>query len=207
VPDLLTILAIVCAVFALLFFGASILAMRRRRLFRLTVNFTFGLLLLALAGIFGTVSISTQGYRAYTREETAVFVRTEPVAPQRFNAHFRFSDGREVTFNLAGDELYVDAHILKWKPIAGLLGLHTAYELDRVAGRYTNLSEEQNSARTVSSLAQDKPLNMFDLRRRYAFLEPLVDTEYGSATFITADKPEQFEIRVSTTGLLIRRYE
>ena len=78
---------------------------------------------------------------------------------------------------------------------------------DRVAGRYTNLSEEQNSARTVFSLAQDKALNLFDLRRRYSLLAPLVDTEYGSATFITADRPEQFEVRVSATGLLIRRYE
>lgn len=206
-PDLLTILTIACAVLALLFFVASIAAMRRHRFFRLTVNFTFGILLLTLAGLFGTVSMSTQGYRAFTREDTAAVVRTEPVEPKRFNAHFRFPDGHEVTFNLAGDELYVDAHILKWKPVAGLLGLHTAYELDRVAGRYTNLSDEQNSARTVFSLAQDKPLNLFDLRRRYSLLAPLVDTEYGSATFITADKPEQFEVRVSATGLLIRRYE
>jgi len=35
-------------------------------------------------------------------------------------------------------------------------------------------------------------------------LAPLVDAEYGSATFVAAGRPAQFEVRVSTTGLLIR---
>lgn len=204
-PDLLTVLTIIFAVLALLFFIASLLALRRRRLFKLTVNFTFGLLLLALAGVFGVVGFSTQGYRALTHEEVAAVVRTEPLDIRRFRAHFRYPDGHEATYDLAGDELYVDAHILKWKPIANLFGLHTAYELDRVAGRYTRLEDEQSGTRTVFSLAQDKPVDMFDLRRRYALLSALLDTEYGSATFVTADKPERFEVRVSTTGLLLRR--
>jgi len=36
------------------------------------------------------------------------------------------------------------------------LGLKTAYELDRVAGRYTLLEDEQNKPRTVYSLARKK---------------------------------------------------
>ena len=43
---------------------------------------------------------------------------------------------------MAGDQIYVDAHILKWTPAANLIGLHTAYELDRVAGRYDNIEQE-----------------------------------------------------------------
>lgn len=203
-PDLLTVLTIIFAVLAMFFFIAGLLAVRRRRLFKLTVNITFGLLLLAVAGLFGVVGFSTQGYRALTHEEVAAVVRTEPLDTGRFRAHFRFPDGREATYDLAGDELYVDAHILKWKPIANLFGLHTVYELDRVAGRYSRLEDEQKGARTVFSLARDKPVNMFDLRRRYALLSLLLDTEYGSATFVTANQPERFEVRVSTTGLLPR---
>ena len=33
------------------------------------------------------------------------------------------------------------------------------------------------------------------------------NTEYGSATFIEANKIAVFEVRVSTTGLLIRKVE
>jgi len=91
--------------------------------------------------------------------------------------------------SLAGDALYVDAHILKWKPIVNILGLHTAYELDRVAGRYMDLKEERESIRTVFLLSRDKPLDMFTLRQRYSLLRPLLDAEYGSASFINSDKP------------------
>ena len=48
---------------------------------------------------------------------------------------------------------------------------------------------------------------MFDLRRRFAILTPLVDAEYGSATFINANSTAEFRIMVSTTGLLIRKTE
>jgi hypothetical protein len=127
------------------------------------------------------------------------------VGTQEFNAHFRLADGEEVSFLIAGDEIYVDAHILKWKPLVNFLGLHTAYELDRVAGRYTQLEEERSKPRTVFSLSQDKAVNMFHLRQKYAFLTPLLDAQYGSGTFVPADKPAELEVRVSTSGLLIRK--
>jgi hypothetical protein len=51
----------------------------------------------------------------------------------------------------------------------------------------------------------DKPVDLFDLRTRFSVLRFLVDAEYGSASFVVADQPASFEVRVSTTGLLIRR--
>lgn len=205
--DPLALLAILFAGSGIVFLLAGIVALRKGRLLRVTARLAFALLLLALAGLFGMVTVATQGYRALTREEVAAVVRTEPAGPKRFRAHFRFSDGRTTSFTLAGDELYVDAHILKWKPIANFLGLHTAYELDRVAGRYTALAEERERERTLYSLARDKPLDLFALRRRYALLAPLLDADYGSASFILADEAAEFELRVSTTGLLIRRMQ
>jgi len=150
------------------------------------------------------IVIATEGYRALTHETTAAIVKTEPLGAKEFAAHFRFPDGRQASYRLSGDALYVDAHILKWKPLVNMLGLHTAYELDRVAGRYMEIKEEREGIRTVFLLSRDKPVNMFTLRQRYSLLRPLLDAEYGSASFINSDKPAQFEIRVSTTGLLIR---
>jgi hypothetical protein len=82
--------------------------------------------------------------------------------------------------------------------------LHTAYELDRLAGRYQALEQERSAARTIYTLSQDKPVNLFGLRQRYAFLAPLFDAEYGSATFVPVKGPAELEVRVSTTGLLVR---
>ena len=33
---------------------------------------------------------------------------------------------------------------------------------------------------------------------------PLVDAEYGSGTFVSVTRPAELEVRVSTTGLLMR---
>ena len=150
------------------------------------------------------MSIATQGYRALTHEELAATVDIKTTGHQRFTVRFRFPDNSESEFELAGDELYVDAHILKWKPFANIIGSHTAYELDRVAGRYSSLEDEKTESRTVYELSRKKPIDLFDLRRRYTFLAPFFDADYGSATFISVSKASKVKVLVSTTGLLIR---
>ena len=202
--DPLIIAAIVCGFLCILFLFASIAASRKRKVLGAVRNFTFTLLMLVLALFFATITVSLKGYQALTHEELAAKVEIMPVSNQKFVAHFTFPDSTVSEFELAGDELYVDAHILKWKSIANLFGLHTFYELDRVAGRYTQIEEETSKNRTVYSLAKKKMVNIFDLRIEHELLSFLLDAEYGSATFINVSKSAKFKIMVSTTGLLIR---
>jgi len=204
-PSTVTILALFFAVVGLAFLIAAFAAMRRVRLIRMSTRLVLAIALFAIAGFFAALTVGTQGYRALTREEVAAIVETQPLGPQRFRVRVRFPDGRVAAHTLAGDELYVDAHILKWKPLANFLGLHTAYELDRVGGRYQQLNDEQNSPRTIYGLGNKKPVDMFNLRQRFTMLAPLLDAEYGSATFVAVEQPATLEVRVSTTGLLIRK--
>jgi hypothetical protein len=197
----LTVLFLVLAVASL---AAAVLAFRRRSLFGATGGTLVALLALALAALSAVISIGIRGYRALTHEELAATVRVVPTAPHAFTARFRFPDGDTASFHLAGDQIYVDARILKWKALANLIGLQTAYELDRVAGRYRSIEDERTMRRTVYSLARDRPIDLFSLRRRLPFLAPIVDARYGSGTFVPADRPATWEIRVSTTGLLAR---
>jgi hypothetical protein len=183
---------------------ASVVALLRLRPFRFLLRLLAGVVALLIGVLAATVGVGTAGYRALTQETVAATVRVEPLAHQRFRATVKLADGREMTHELAGDEVYVDAHILKWKPVANLVGLHTAYELDRIAGRYHSVRDEQGAPRTVFALGTDKPVDFFDLRRRYVVLAPLVDAHYGSATFVPVTRPAELEVRVSTTGLLIR---
>ena len=206
-PGTLIIVAVVFAALSLGFLIGATAAARRRRIMQSASCIVLTLLLLSLSALCATISISTQGYRALTREEIAATVVVERLNPSRFSARFTFADGREEVFTLAGDEFYVDAHILKWKPVVNVLGLHTDYQLDRVGGRYRRVEDEQSMQRTVYPLAEAKPMDMYDLRSRFPLLKPLVDAEYGSATFIAVQGRAQFELRVSTTGLLIRKVE
>lgn len=72
----------------------------------------------------------------------------------------RFPDSSEKAFEIAGDEIYIDARILKWKPFANVLALHTAYKLDRVEGRHHSIEQERTARRTVHSLAQDRSVDL-----------------------------------------------
>src|SRR6266404_6063866 len=199
---------LVVAALCLLLLGAviGVTAMRAagaRQWLGGTVRGLVALLLLALAALAATVTVGLQGYRALTYEEVAATVRTEPVAPQRFRATITLPDHRLAMYDLAGDAFYVDAHVLKWHPWASLLGLRTVYELDRVAGRYNAVADERTQPHTAYELARSKPVDLFLMARR-RLLGPLVDAEYGSATFVAATRPAIFEVRVSTTGLLAR---
>jgi hypothetical protein len=183
---------------------AGLVALFRARVLRFAVRTLLGLLLISLGALAGGIALGVQGYRALTREDVAARLFVRPSGNQRFAATVRYPDGREVGFDVAGDEIYVDAHILKWKPIANVLGLHTSYELGRIAGRYRDIEQERSAPRTVYSLAPTRPVNLFDLRQRYAFLGNVMDAEYGSATFVPVTRPAELEVRVSTSGLLMR---
>src|SRR4030095_16540004 len=135
--------------------GAGIGALVRRRPLRFTIRVLGGLLLLSLGALAGVIASGTQGYRALTREDVVAHVVVLPQGSQRVKATLRQRDGGERTFALAGDEIYIDAHIIKWKTPANLFGLHTAYELDRVGGRYRDVEKEATAPTTHPPLAHD----------------------------------------------------
>jgi hypothetical protein len=208
----LQILMVGFGLLAVLLLGATSFAWRRRARVSSLVALLAAVLSFTLVALCATLTVGIRGYRALTQEVVAATITTEPLGPQRFRATVTLPDSSLRMYDLAGDEIYVDAHILKWRPLANVLGLHTAYELDRIAGRYRSVGDEQTRERTVYSLARGKPFNTFDLARRYWVLRPFVDAQYGSATFINATaaggpqdaRSVTYEVRVSTTGLLVR---
>jgi hypothetical protein len=163
-----------------------------------------GLLLVSLGVLEGTITIGIYGYRALTQEELAARISVRPYAPQRFTAKLLFPDGRQASYTISGDEIYVDARILKWHPLANMLGLTTAYELDRIGGRYREVEQERAASRTLYPLGREKPVDLFALTKRFPFLGHFVDAQYGSAAYVPVGEPAELELRVSATGLLIR---
>jgi hypothetical protein len=200
----LSITGIVLGVLGVLLLLAGIVALFKLRPLRALTRLLAGALALSLGALATGLAIGVQGYRALTHEDLAARIDVKPTGPQRFVATFHYPDGRIASYALNGDAIYVDAHVLKWKPWANMIGLHTAYELSRVAGRYNDIDQEKTAPRSVHALAQERPVDLFSLRRRYVWLEPLLDADYGSGTFVAVDNGKTLELRVSTTGLLLR---
>src|SRR5437867_11653233 len=209
-PEPLVIVMAVFAVLGVVLLVAALVTLRKRRWLGTGMSLMLAVFLLALAALAATLGIAMQGYRALTREVVAATVVTRPTGPERFLATFTFPEGRREQYEITGNALYMDAHIVKWHPRANILGLHTAYQLDRVAGRYDRLEDEQTKPRRIFALSRPTPVDMFQVARSLAFLRRLgplgrmVDAEYGSATFVAARDPTQLELRVSTSGLLFR---
>lgn len=187
----------------LLIFGIG--ALRHKKYVGGAVRCLCCLLLLSWAVILGLLSFGSYGFQALTAEAHVATVNISQLSNQRFRATVTMSDGERRVYELAGDQFYIDARILKWRPFATLLGFQTGYELDRIGGRYVRLDDEQAQPRTVFSLASPRPVDTFSLVRRFPPLQALADAEYGSATFMTAQNGGDYAVSVSTTGLLVRR--
>ena len=200
----LSVAAIVFGLIGVLLVLAGLRALWRVRIWGFTSRLLLGLLLLATGTVAAAIAAGVQGYQSLTREETVARISINPIAHQRFEARFRFPDGKEQTFQLAGDEIYVDARILKWTPYANLIGLHTMWGLDRVAGRYRTVDQEKTESRTVYPMGPPQMVDLFSLRNRFTALAPLFDAEYGSASFVPAAEAVELDLLVSTTGLLLR---
>jgi hypothetical protein len=200
----LSIAGILLGALGVLLVLAGIIALFRLRPLRALTRLLAGALALALGTLAVGIAIGVQGYRALTFEELAARIEVKPTGPQRFVATFHYPDGDVASYAINGDAIYIDAHVLKWKPWANALGLHTAYELSRVAGRYNDIDQERTAPRSVHALGQERPIDIFSLRRRYVWLAPLLDADYGSGTFVAVDSSQTLELRVSTSGLLLR---
>lgn len=203
------LIVVLLALVALLLLVSAAGSFRRRKVAGGTLAALVGALLVALAAATGSAAWSLASFQALTRETVAATIRIEPRAdrPDTFDAHVRFASGEERSYRLAGDQVVVEAQIVKWHPWAHLAGLTTGYRLDRIAGRYRDLDDERTRPRTVESLSDElSPFaaQLFDAVEGRAWLEPLVDARYGSGTFVAADAAAWVEVRVSTSGLLVR---
>lgn len=203
-PSVLTIVSLCCLLLGVLALLSAAGSFRAGRSFGGGITTLFALLMVALAALAFTVTVATRGYRSLTGEELAATVTTEPVPDKRFHATVVLPGQPLAMYDLAGDAFYIDAHILKWHPWVSLLGLRTAYELDRVAGRFNEVADERKRPHTVYSLARPKAVDIFKIIKAFPPFGLLVDAEYGSATFAATGHPASFDVLVSTTGLLIR---
>jgi hypothetical protein len=200
-----TLFVVAPLIVALLLFAFGSRALRRRSYLGFLSRMLFGVVFVTLSAVVGVLGFTLQGYRNLTQETLAASVTTRRLGDQRYSAIFTFPDGSEQAFELLGDQLYVDGYVLTWHPLANMMGFRTVYELDRLEGRYRFLDDAQTQPRTVYSLAPERQVNLFELTDRIAPLERLYDAEYGSATFIPMDDGATFEVRVSSSGLLVRR--
>jgi len=194
---------IVFAVLGVILFILGIQRFWRRKVVAGSLEGLVGLLLLAIAALMAAISINLYTYDRLTHESTIAEVSFQEIGPQHFGAFVTLKNKGEI-LDLRGDEWQIDARVLKWRGMAVLIGFDTLYRLDRLSGRYRDITQERTGLRTVHSLSEEQGLDLWMIGRRYAHWIPWVDAVYGSATYMPMVDGASYTVSVSSTGLLAR---
>ena len=200
---LVKVAIIVFAVLGVILFLLGVQRVWRRRVMTGSLEGLVGLLLLAVAALVAAIFMNLYTYDRLTHESPVAEVRFQGIEPQHFWADVMIKNNTQ-TLDLRGDEWQIDARVLKWHGAAVLIGFDTLYRLDRLSGRYRDLSKERTGPRTVYSLSEEPGLDLWMIAKRYARWIPWVDAVYGSATYMPMVDGAHYTVSVSSSGLLAR---
>jgi hypothetical protein len=195
--------AVLAAVIGIAFAFSAFRSLAGARVFGFAVQAILSVLLIIGGAGLVVIALGTQGMQALTQEQSAARIQVVPTGVQRYDATVTFADGRVETYDLAGDDIYIDAHVVKWTPLANMLGLQTSYRLDRISGRYRTIEQESMARRTIYAIGTPVLIDLVALGKRLP-LANLFDAEYGSATYVPVAGPAELDLMVSTSGLLLR---
>ena len=194
---------IVFAALGVILFILGIQRVWRRRIVAGGFEGLVGLLLLAIAALMAAISINLYTYDRLTHESKIAEISFREIGFQHFGAMVSFKNNTKI-LDLRGDEWQMDARVLKWRGIAILIGFDTLYRLDRLSGRYRDITQEKTGRRTVYSLSEEQGVDLWMISRRYAHWIPWVDAVYGSAAYMPMVDGASYTVSVSSTGLLAR---
>jgi hypothetical protein len=183
---------------------AAVRRMRRLQLARGSLFFlSGGMVILAAVGA-ALVAMNLYTYARLTHEQEAARVSIRQLGERRYVVSVEPNNAPRRHFELRGDEWQIDARVLKWRPLGNLLGFDTLYRLERLSGRYGDITAERAGPRTAYALSEDPGLDFWTALRRYHEYVPLADALYGSAAYVPMAEGAEYTVSVSTTGLVVR---
>ena len=165
-----------------------------------------GALFMGGAGLLSMVGLNLQTYSRLTHERDVAFITIEATdQPQYYLAHVTL-EGEEfpVDFDVLGDELRLEARVVKWTPWANILGYDSIYKLDRLSGRYSNIRDEREKERSIHSVTSEPGVDVFELIKQRGGWLKAVDAYYGSGTYVPMVDGAQYEVLMTQNGLITR---
>ena len=193
-----------CALVGLLFLVASARRMRRRRFGACAFHGVSSLASFLAAAALALLGINLLSYERLTHEQPAVRASFARAGEQRFNATLTYPSGEVQGYVLDGDEWQIDARVLKWRALANVLNFDTAYRLERISGRYSDVERERTAPRTAYALHPPERVDAWALLRAWHRYLPWADALYGSATYLPMADGALYEVSVSQSGLVAR---
>lgn len=162
------------------------------------------LVTLAIGVFFALIATVLIGYHRLGSEAVVATVQTRQLAPQRYAVDLSFPDGSRRSAEIEGDQWQIDAHIIKWRSPALLLGAQPLYRLDRLSGRYRRIDDARRPMSAVD-LSAESLVDLADIKRRFPRWLPWVDADFGSAAYLPLLDNGRYTVTLAAAGGLVAR--
>ncbi|HPE48373.1 MAG TPA: hypothetical protein PLR76_08255 [Hyphomonas sp.] len=177
----------------------------------------FGVGFLGLAGIVAFAGLNLQTYKRLTKERYAATVKFTAVEnqPDAYYVDMTLSDGSKKLEAdgsqpiLQGNQFEVGAQVIKFKPMANMLGYDSIYRLDYIEGREARRysTEAVKTAETNGiALATNPGLDVHALATQQGGRFG-IDAEYGSASYQPMGDGYEYVVNISQDAMIARPTE
>lgn len=179
----------------------SLLLLRRRPM----VGIVALVLTLSVATGLTLLSRDMLSYRRLGDEELVAKVFVGKRDKQRFVISIdQRNESALQSFMIAGDQWQLDSRVLKWKKELARLGFENIFRLERISGRYQDVSAENNQVHTAYLVNFSDPVDTWHWVREIDYLWSWVDAGYGSAVFAPMVDGAQYAVYMTHNGLSLR---
>jgi hypothetical protein len=197
--------AVVVGIAACLLALAGFKMLLRRHWIGAWLRGTVGLALVA-AALFGLLlAWDLHNFRQVLAERPVATLAFSRIGPRHFAVELVDANGNNRRAELHGELWQLDMRIVKWSDPLTRAGLRPGYQLDRLGGRYLSLEDERNQQRSVIDLSErDSVVDAWQWLRRMQRWLPIVDAQYGSATYQPMADGALFAVSMGPSGPVAR---
>src|SRR3990167_11452670 len=161
-----------------------------------------GLLLLALAGLIALVANDVRSYQPLPEGKPLVTLSFQALGPQRYQVSL-LQGAEERLITLEGDLWQLDARLLQWKGLAGLIGLQPGYRLEKLSGRFLAIEQQDMAQHTVANLAQSPyGIDLWRWLRAGQHDLFVLDAQARRGTYLPMAGQAVYSVSLTPTGLL-----
>ncbi len=175
----------------------------------------FGVGFLGLAGVIAFASLNLQTYKRLTKERDVAHIVFHEVegAPGTYQVDMTYSDGKKLLDKdgnmhvLKGDEFELGAQVIKFKPMANMLGYDSIYRLEFIEGRNARRFNTQRVTTATTNglqLSANPGLDIHNLAKQRGKAFGLEDAQYGSATYQPMGDGYEYSISITQDALVAR---
>lgn len=178
----------------------------------------FGTGFLGLAGVVVFAGLNIQTYKRLTYERPVAVVKFAAVPEQAgaYTADVTFSDGTRLTQAdgsqpvFRGDEWQIGARVIKFKPMANILGYDSVYRLEHMRStlstQFSSDAVTEGKIDGVRIITTEPGIDVSKLADTYGSRFG-IDSEYGSATYQPMGDGYEYEISITQDALIARPTE